>query len=50
MSIRSMMYRAAGVALLILAAWLWLQGQPGLVVAIAGGAGVASFLAGGLSA
>lgn len=45
-----MFYRAVGIGLCLLAVWLWLQGQPGLVVAIAGGAGIATFLAGGLAA
>lgn len=44
-----MLARLVGGGLVLVAGWLWLQGQPALVVAIAAGAGVAVFLSGGLS-
>lgn len=49
MSIGSLLARAVGLGLVGLAGWFWYQGQPALVIMIAGGAGIACWLSAGLS-
>ena len=49
MSVGQALSRLVGAAVLLLAGYLWLHGQPGVVVAITAGIGAAIFLASGLS-
>ena len=49
MSVGQALTRLVGVLVLLLAGYLWLSGEPGVVVAITAGIGAAVFLSSGLS-
>jgi hypothetical protein len=49
MSLGQALARLVGAAALLLAGYLWLQGQPGVVVAITAGIGAVFFVGSGLS-